>query len=184
MCLFTGTASGDEYELINIAQVVGECKNSAPKDPFVQTILGTIPGQALTHGIYTPNSLKKRFDNVFTECKKNALFPHSSNIVLSSLSNLYGKLLLFTVKPQYDNAEDFYKHGIDGMDTKDLLVQAKYFMDRQLVTEAVRCMIQLKGLPRHLAQDWISQARLFLEVHQASHTIIHYALSEGLNQIL
>ena len=129
-------------------------------------------------------SLENRFDNVYNMCKKDALFPNSNNVFFSSLSRLYGKLLLFKIRPRYDTVSDFYDHGIESMDTKDLLVQAQHFMKRQHVAEAIKCMVQLQGLPRVLADDWIKEAQLYLEVHQASHAINHYALLQGLSQIL
>lgn len=93
-------------------------------------------------------------------------------------------MTFFSVKPKYNSASEFNKLGnISEMDTKDLLVQAHYFMDQHCVAEAVKCMIQLQGLPRRLAHDWIEEARLYLEVKQVSDALQSYATAKTLSHI-
>ncbi|KAF6021503.1 IMMT [Bugula neritina] len=135
---------GEEYDIIRIDDPLKRCFLAAEQNPFAQAILHTIPNLAAERGIYTISSLEKRFDRVYAECRKA----------------LDGWLTYFFTdpKPRYLNAAEF--ESAEGMSQTDLVVQAKYFMDKKCMAEAVRCLIQLDGTARSLAQDWIEKLDL------------------------
>ncbi|XP_067945747.1 MICOS complex subunit Mic60-like [Watersipora subatra] len=179
-----GDVEESEQKLIDISEAIADLLESAPDDAFVETIVSTLSDTALMRGVYTLASLEKRFNRVLKECKRDALFPNSTHFFLSYLSRLYSRLLLFDVKPRHETVEEFYEGGVEGMDTKDLLIQAQHFMKMGHIAEATKCMVQLQGLPRQFAHDWINEALLCLEVQQAAEALLNYAFSLSFNQVL
>jgi len=166
-CCLVVDCVGEEYDIIRIDDPLKRCFLAAEQNPFAQAILHTIPNLAAERGIYTISSLEKRFDRVYAECRKA----------------LDGWLTYFFTdpKPRYLNAAEF--ESAEGMSQTDLVVQAKYFMDKKCMAEAVRCLIQLDGTARSLAQDWIEEARLVLEVRQAAEVLLAFASSKGMGTI-
>lgn len=93
-------------------------------------------------------------------------------------------MAIYSVKPVYTTEYELEQCGVDGMDAKELLIQAQYFMKRQSLPAALKCMIQLDGVPHCLAQNWIEEARLYLEVKQVSEVLYAYAMSKCSNLVL
>lgn len=102
------------------------------------------------------------------------------NILPQFVSNIYSKLA-YDNAPKYTKEADF--KSTEGMTSRDLLVQAKYFMDKHCLEAAVKCMVQLEGVPRTLAQDWLEEARLLLECRQAAEVLYSYALTKSMGLV-
>jgi len=188
-CLFYTVLKRDadgsvDDQVINIAGPLARCQKAAEDSKFIQTILSSVPTKAKDCGILSSSSLERRFDHVVDECKKAAIFPKSSNIVTSTFSSLLSKMAIYSVKPVYTTEYELEQCGVDGMDAKELLIQAQYFMKRQSLPAALKCMIQLDGVPHCLAQNWIEEARLYLEVKQVSEVLYAYAMSKCSNLVL
>jgi len=182
--VFVDPVASTPFQTVDIKEAVDMCRQACPTDTFIQALLDSIPERVLSSGLYTHSSLEKRFEIVFNECRKSAFLPDSSNIFSAWLSRAYGSMTHFGEKPKYTTSSEFYQSGTEGMSTKDLLIQARYFIDRRSMIEAVRCMLQLKGVPRTLAQDWINEARQYLEVEQTCQAIYAYAMALAMGQIL
>ena len=178
------TANSIEDQIIYISDELDRCQKAAEDSKFINTILSSVPSKARDCGVLSSSSLERRFDHVYDECKKAAIFPQSSNIVTSTLSNILSKLSIYSVKPVYKTEYELEHCGTDGMDAKELLIQAQYFMKRQNLPAALKCMVQLDGVPRCLSQNWIEEARLYLEVKQASEVLYAYAMSKCSNLVL
>lgn len=170
-------------QTIQISDALKRCQNETQDSKFIDTILASIPAKAAQCGIFSVSTLERRFENVFEECKKAALCPNSSGLFTSIYSNLYSKVMVYSTPPRYSEESQLDRCGTKGMDAKELLIQAHYFVERRCLAAALKCMNQLEGVPRCLAQDWIDETRLFLEVQQATEALYSYAMSKGLGQI-
>lgn len=177
----TDPAGQKGYQLISLEEPLTLCQRAANNSGFVETILQSIPERVIDTGVYSQSSLERRFDSVYDECRKAALFPTATKLLPQFLSNIYSKLV-YDGAPRYTNELQFC--SAEGMSTKDLLVQAKYFMDKHCLGCAVKCVVQLEGVPRTLAQDWLDEARLFLEVKQAADALYSYALTKSMGLVI
>ena len=171
---------GDEYQIMRIDEQLRRCFHAGEHDPFVQAVLHTVPNQAAERGIYTMSSLEARFNNVYKQCRKSPAYPENGGVVSNSVAWVKHKLAS-TPKPKVIPACEF--ENPEGMSEAELLEQAKYFMDKKCVHEAVRCMVQLSGEMRLKAQEWIEEARLVLETRQAAEVLMAYANSKGMGTI-
>ena len=66
------------------------------------------------------------------------------------------------------------------LDCNAILSEARYSLERGDLVRAVQFMRLLKGEPRRVASDWISEARLHIEAKQASQALIAHAASVGM----
>jgi len=165
--LFNFNVDGKVDRRIELAEPLERCARAGEENTFVQAIIHGVPPRAAHRGILNMTTLEKRFDKVFKETYK----------ALGMASYYLGVL-----PPAKYQRECDFEHA-DGMSSKELLVQAKHFVDRQCISGAVRCLVQLEGLPRTLAQDWIEEARLVLECRQAAEALYSYANSKGMGTI-
>ena len=173
MLLFIVDCTGDTYDRVRIDEPLKKCFHAAEMSPFAQAVLHSIPNKAVDEGIYTISSLEKRFNEFYYKTKGEA----SS----FSWSNWFTGKLTTEPKPKFLEACEF--DTADGMTPDDLMIQAKYFMDKRCLPEVVRCLVQLEGATRELAQDWLDEARLVLEVRQAAEVLMAYANSKGMGTI-
>lgn len=65
--------------------------------------------------------------------------------------------------------------------TKFRLNFFRYWIERGNLMQALKYMNLLKGAPRHVASDWLKEARLLLETQQATNTLMAHAASSGLS---
>jgi len=169
--------------LTNIREPIEKGLVIAEQDNFVRTVLAAIPEQALEQGVYTSDSIEKRFESVYEKCKSLALNPCSDGIFKSALSKVYSKVFIWSLPPKYNTVGEFMEHGTAGMNDSELLVQAHHFIHQKCLEPAVLCMLELCGMPRTLAEGWLEEARLLLEVRQASLTLTSYAQTRLLGSI-
>lgn len=156
-----------------------KCEKAGEHNSFVQAVLHGIPTQAVERGIYSMSSLQKRFENVYKQCKKASFYPELENVLWRPVSWL--RYYFHAPKVKYATTCEF--DDVEDMTPQELLDQANYFMRKNCLAEAVKCLVQLSGSPRSLAQDWIEEARLVLEVRQAAEVLLSYAQSKGMGTI-
>lgn len=78
-------------------------------------------------------------------------------------------------RDELNNAEfDFSK-----LDTYDILGRARYWLDHNNISQAVKYMNLLNGASHKIASEWIDEARIYLETQQAINTLMAYAESSG-----
>lgn len=171
---------GEEYDRVRIDEPLKRCFLAAELHPFAQAVLHSIPNKAAEHGIYTMSSLEKRFEDVYNKSIVEASASGSSNFFTRQF-NVLKYYVSAQPKPKYTEACDF--DNPEDMSSADLMTQAKYFMDKKCMPEAVRCLVQLSGKTRELAQDWLDEARLVLEVRQAAEVLMAHANSIGMGTI-
>lgn len=179
--ILTVDCEGEDYQVVRIDDALKRCAQAGLNNVFVQAVLHGVPSLAAERGIYTVSSLEKRFDQVYKQCSRVAFYPETENLFWRFMSRIRYLFHASTNKVKYPEACDF--ENPEDMAPIDLLSQAKYFMDKKCLAEAVRCLVQLSGSPRSLAQDWIEEARLVLEVRQAAEVLLAYAQSKGMGTI-
>ncbi|CAG0919118.1 unnamed protein product [Notodromas monacha] len=59
------------------------------------------------------------------------------------------------------------------------LLVSRFYLHRDDLIQAVKYMNLLKGAPRHVASDWLNEARLHLETRQAADALLAHAAGIG-----
>lgn len=130
-------------------------KEVANDDEVVRAAIASINPRAYQVGVSTPSQLVDRFRRVAEEVRKAALLPESAGVAGHAASWVLSKVL-------------FRKQGLaQGDDIESILTRTETFLEEGDVDSAAREMNQLRGWGRRLAQDWLKEARLLLEVQQA-----------------
>lgn len=130
-------------------------KEVADDDEVVRAAIASINPRAYQVGVSTPSQLVDRFRRVAEEVRKAALLPESAGVAGHAASWVLSKVL-------------FRKQGLaQGDDVESILTRTETFLEEGNVDSAAREMNQLRGWGRRLAQDWLKEARLLLEVQQA-----------------
>lgn len=130
-------------------------KEVADDDEVVRAAIASINPHAYQVGVSTPSRLMDRFRRVSEEVRKAALLPDSAGVAGHAASWVLSKVL-------------FRKQGLaQGDDVESILTRTETFLEEGNVDSAAREMNQLRGWARRLAQDWLKEARLLLEVQQA-----------------
>ncbi|KAJ3189831.1 Formation of crista junctions protein 1 [Gaertneriomyces sp. JEL0708] len=148
----------DVLELPHQTSLVKEMKvlASVGKDfPLVETVISTIPAEAIREGVPTALDLECQFDSLREAVNNAQYMPPYGGPVSYGVSYLLS-LVTFT------------KHGlVAGDDVQSILARGEHYLREGDVENAAREINQLKGWPKRLANDWLTQARRHVEVKQA-----------------
>ncbi|KAI8999482.1 mitochondrial inner membrane protein Mitofilin [Gaertneriomyces semiglobifer] len=148
----------DVLELPHQTSLVKEMKVLATvgKDfPLVETVISTLPAEAIREGVPTALDLESHFDSLREAVNKAQYMPSYGGPVSYGVSYLLS-LVTFT------------KHGlVAGDDVQSILARGEHYLREGDVENATREINQLKGWPKRLANDWLTQARRHVEVKQA-----------------
>ncbi|KAI8339757.1 mitochondrial inner membrane protein-domain-containing protein [Chlamydoabsidia padenii] len=126
-------------------------------DSLVQVVVASISETVAHHGISSLSQLVDRYKHVAAQVREASLIPEQGSSMISHVISIVLSKLLFT------------KQGlVPGDDIEARLARAEYYLARQDDLEsAAREINQLKGWPKHLANDWLEAARRHLEIKQA-----------------
>lgn len=69
------------------------------------------------------------------------------------------------------------------LNTHIILDNALYYLEHGNLEQALRFMNQLTGKSKHVAHDWVKEARLLLETQQASDALLAHAAANGLGSL-
>jgi mitofilin len=156
----------------SITQEISNLSEVAKDDPFIQTIISSLPQEALSKGISSEIGLKKRFERVKKICSRVALVPEEGGGLGMYLLSYLQSLL--TIDMFHPKMIDLSRHDPQESSTFQLLYQAKVHLDSNDVETAVRLVNQLRGESRRVASDWLTEAVLYLEIKQAVMAITEY----------
>jgi mitofilin len=156
----------------SITQEISNLSEVAKDDPFIQTIISSLPQEALSEGISSEIGLKKRFERVKKICSRVALVPEEGGGLGMYLLSYLQSLL--TIDMFHPKMIDLSRHDPQESSTFQLLYQAKVHLDSNDVETAVRLVNQLRGESRRVASDWLTEAVLYLEIKQAVMAITEY----------
>ncbi|XP_074643749.1 MICOS complex subunit MIC60-like [Tubulanus polymorphus] len=175
-----GASSPDEKvkPLGNELMAVREAGNN---HEFVNTVLDSIPDDAITRGVWTEETLTARFRKVKTIAKRVAMVTdNNKTIVRYALSYLQSLFIIDSVKA-IDPDTDIDPVTVD---TFTLLASAEKSINNNDLEQGVRFMSQLTGEARNVAADWIKEAILYLETKQAAHVLIGHASVNGVSSLV
>lgn len=137
----------------------------------VGEVLDSLSDGILRRGVYTEESLRRRFSKVKRICRQVVMVGEDGGGVWSYLMSYLQSLFMFetsiTSPPSSIDPEE--------LGTYKVLSLATYALENGDTEQAVRYMNQLRGEPRHVAKDWIREARLFLEARQAARFLTSFA---------
>ncbi|KAK6185608.1 hypothetical protein SNE40_007805 [Patella caerulea] len=174
-----GGTSGEE-KLQPLSKEAVAISEAAGKHPFVQTVLQSVPEEALMRGVWTEDSLKERFPKVKRICKRVAMIDENGGTLFRYFLSYFQSFFIFNsvyAKSDSDSIE------ISELDTFNILAHADYFLEKGDLLQAVRFMNQLQGEPRRVASDWLKEAKLLLETRQAAYALTAFASASGLGTI-
>ncbi|XP_072027149.1 MICOS complex subunit Mic60-like [Amphiura filiformis] len=178
-----GKAEGGTLEdkLKPLANEVVAIKEATENNPFVDAVAGAIPETALTRGVFNEESLRQRWQSVRRMCQRVAMVGEEGGSLYQYFISYFQSLLLFTdpAPPTVDEEVD-----VANLDTCKLLSYANYYVEQNDFEQAVRYVNQLSGMPRHVAADWIKEAKLLLETNQAATALSAHASASGLGGII
>ncbi len=180
--ILTGKEGADvgEDQLKALNAELKAVKDAGNNHPYVNTVVDSFPEEALTKGVWTPESLCDRFDKVRRVCKRVAMIDETGGSLFRYfLSYLQSFIVLSKSTPLTDN---------DAVDPNDLstfmiLDQAAYCMEHGDFEQALRYMNQLRGEARLVAEDWVRETRLSLEAQQAADALLAHASASGLGAL-
>jgi mitofilin len=168
----------EETELHSFAKELSALKTSASDDKFVLAVLEGMPKAVLAGGeVPSLLSLYTRFDKVLKVCHRVALVPEHGGLGSYLVSSIAGMLTFNTLPYNIIDRET----PLDKMDTYELLHQAEAYVNHGDLEMAARCLNQLQGEPRRVAGDWLSDARLYLEMRQATKVIAEYVAASSVS---
>lgn len=183
--LQSAVAETDGKEIRNLNKEITAIKKvlqNHGKDPFVKSILDSIPDLAFRRGVYTEGSIRERFLKVEEVAKQTAMIgPEGGSLLRYFLSYLQSKVIMDTATTEIPS-----KHAptdIDKLNTFDLVWLARGSLDRGDLDQAVRYMSLLQGEPKNVSGDWLKEARLLLETKQASKALTAHAAAVGVEAL-
>ena len=148
-----------------IASELTSLRNAAGEDPFIPTVLDSIPPQAIGHGtgIQSEPGLRERFSKVKRICKRVAMVPETgAGLGTYAISCVQS---FFTIRSGLSEIPEDVDPATLHM--YDLLHLADVRQSKGDLEGAVHYMNYLQGEPKNVARDWLKDARLYLETKQA-----------------
>lgn len=122
------------------------------KDTLLGAVVAAVPQEALEQGVLSPAQLAARFHLLEPEIRKASLLPPNAGIAGHIGSLVFSKLL-------------WKKEGNPtGDDVEAILARANTALSEGRTTDAVAEVNTLKGWPKRLASDWLSEGRKRSEV--------------------
>uniref|UniRef100_A0A5S6QLN0 MICOS complex subunit MIC60 n=1 Tax=Trichuris muris TaxID=70415 RepID=A0A5S6QLN0_TRIMR len=142
-------------------------------DPFIATILESIPDEAIYNGVYTEVDLKSRFKKIDRLCRKTVVMEEAGGGFLGYLSSLVWSMFVFDPdgKVTADDEIDVSQPA----DALKILSKARYCVTHNDLLTAIKLMNLLQGEPAKLAAAWIADTIYFLETFQAAQLLVGHA---------
>ena len=173
--LIAANCDPDPHQKYTISKEVSALRDITGSDPFISTVLDSIPRQALVEGISSEMGLRMRFDHMRRVCHRVALVPEEGGGLGTYLLSFIQSLLTIDM---------FHSRMVESRsgdsDPFVILCQAETCLQRGDLDMAVRWMNQLEGEPKRVAKDWLKEACAYLETRQAVILISEYLAASAL----
>ncbi|XP_078079671.1 MICOS complex subunit MIC60 isoform X4 [Mustelus asterias] len=169
------TASGDS-PTEPLQKALEAITNSCGDDKFTQALVKSLPQECLSRGVYSEEALRHRFYAVRKIARRVAMIDETRNSLYQYFLSYLQSFLLMeprVVKPPEElNPDD--------LDTFRLLSYASFCIEHGDLELAAKFVNQLRGEPRRVARDWLTEARVTLETKQIVEILSAYANAVGL----
>ncbi|XP_067656913.1 MICOS complex subunit MIC60-1-like [Haliotis asinina] len=177
-----GREEGVEWEdkIKPLANEIATISDASGQHPFVETVIRTIPEEALIRGVWTEESLKERFPKVKWMCKRVAMIDETGGTLFKYFLSYIQSFFIFdsVYAKSLDDEID-----LDKFDTFAILAHAEYWLEKGDIEQAIRFLNQLQGAPKRVASDWIKEAKLMSETRQAAYALMAFASASGLGTL-
>ncbi|KAM4900259.1 MICOS complex subunit MIC60 isoform 4-T4 [Sylvia borin] len=172
-CMRSGTGSSPTEPLGSAVKAI---KASCADNAFTEALTAALPQDALTRGVYSEEALRARFHAVQKLAKRVAMIDETRNSLYQYFLSYLQSLLVFHPRQLKPPAE----LSPDDLDTFKLLSYASYCIEHGDLELAAKFVNQLRGEPRRVAHDWLTEARMTLETKQIVDILTAYASAVGL----
>lgn len=169
------TSSGDSptEPLQNAVEAITK---SCEDDKFTQALAGALPQECLSRGVYSEEALRHRFYTVRKIARRVAMIDETRNSLFQYFLSYLQSVLL--MEPRVAKPPE--ELHLEDLDTFKLLSYASFYIEHGNLELAAKFVNQLRGEPRRVAQDWLTEARLTLETKQIIEILSAYANAVGL----
>lgn len=157
-----------------LAPLVSQVQSVYPDDKFLQTVLGSVPHEALECGVQSNFTLRRRFPRVKKACGRVALLGEKGGGLGIYVLSYFQSMLMWHKQSLSPQVDDVLIETAD-FSVYDILNAAERQLELGHMDNTVRLLNQLRGQPRLLAEDWIQQAQLLLETQQAVRLLNAYS---------
>jgi len=170
-------AAAYETQLKPLKNEIVAVREAGDGNPYVATVLASVPEAATHRGVWTEAALVERFHKVASIGRRVAMIdtnpPTLFRYFLSYLQSI------FVLRSARVLSRD---HLIvaNELDAFALLDNASTCIEHGDLEQAVRFVNALRGEPRRAASDWLTEARLLLETRQAADALLVFATAAGL----
>lgn len=168
----------DVTERFSLATELNAMRQAAGGDPFITSVLSSIPSQAADGGmgIQSETTLKERFSKVKRICKRVAMVPETgAGLGTYAISYVQSLFTLHSWLPEEAAADT----DLSQLHTYNLLRLADARLKKGDLEGAVHYANHLQGEPKNVAKDWLADARLYLETRQAIQAIQAYVTANA-----
>lgn len=142
-------------------------KKDLSEKPLIKIALESIPKDAFENGVYSEEDLIKRFSKVDRICKRVALIGDNGGTLFQYILSYLQSFMVFTNSNiPLEELEDQEIVDPSKWDTFDILIRVSHCLKNHNLEMALRYANQLRGEPRNVAQDWIRDTRIHLEMKQ------------------
>jgi mitofilin len=166
----TGLGDGRDWPY-PIHSEVESLRRVTNDNEIVGKVLDSLSEDVQRRGVYTEESLRRRFPKVKQACRQVAMVGEDGGGVWSYLVSYLQSVFVFETRiaspPTSIDPEE--------LDTHKVLSLATCALENGDTEQAVRYMNQLRGEPRRVAKDWVKEARLFLEAKQVARFLVSFA---------
>jgi len=154
-------------EILSILHLAGH-------NTVIEEIVASVPTEATSLGVVPEKELLARFEGVKSACKKVALVGDEGGALPLYALSYIKSLFVFSAwyKGESNNEID-----VEQLGPYEILAKAEYFIQNGDLEQATKFMSQLKGVSRKLCNDWLKEARLYLETKQTATLLMAYASS-------
>ncbi|NXO21375.1 MIC60 protein, partial [Cisticola juncidis] len=172
-CMRSGTGDSPTEPLGSAVKAI---KASCADNAFTEALTAALPQESLTRGVYSEEALRARFHTVQKLAKRVAMIDETRNSLYQYFLSYLQSLLVFHPQQLKPPAE----LSPDDLDTFKLLSYASYCIEHGDLELAAKFVNQLRGEPRRVAHDWLTEARMTLETKQIVDILTAYASAVGL----
>ncbi|KAF6209341.1 hypothetical protein GE061_015088 [Apolygus lucorum] len=164
-----------DLEIHAIKNLVGD------DDEFTLNVLDAVPRLAIDRGVYSIPALKERFLNVYRIARKVGFLPDGGASLPVMLIQMLKAILVINPSnpiPCYEMLNEPFDP--EGLDNFEILQRCKYYMDKGDWYMVLGYLNLLKGASRAVAQDYINELKLFLEMKLIADSLLFNASAEYL----
>jgi len=153
------------------------------KSELVSTVVSSVPETAVTRGVWTESALAERFSRVRSIARRVALIDEAGGSLFRYIISYVMSVFVFRQPLEAAHYDDDAELDADQLTPFVLLDRAADALGRGSLEQAVRYVNQLRGESRHVASDWLSEARLLLETRQAADVLVAFAVANSLDSL-